>query len=72
MKFSKSPLPFPLLGREMNENKGMTIGRNLLERCRSDHKHIIRVDVCVKAKEEDRFFVELCDRNTKFTYVIIS
>ena len=67
-----SPIPFPLLGREMNEHKGMTIGRNIIDICPPDHKQILKVDVCVKAEEEDRFFVELCDINTQFTYVIIS
>ena len=67
-----SPLPFPLLGIEMNEQKGMAIGPNIIEECFSEHKRIIKVDVCVKAEEEDRFFVKLCDINTQFTYVIIS
>ena len=66
-----SPFSFPLLGREMNEHKGMTIGRNLIDTCPPDHKQILKVDVCVKAEKEDRFFVELCEINTRFSYVII-
>ena len=67
-----SPIPFPLLGREMNEHKSLTIGRNTIDCYPPNHLLVIKVDVCVKAEEEDRFFVELCDTNTKFTYVIIS
>ena len=71
MRFTVSPFPFPLLGTEMDEHKGMIVGRNILDYCPPDHKLIIKVDVCVKAEEEDRFFVELCDINTQFLYVII-
>ena len=66
-----SPLPFPLLGTQMNEHKGMTIGPNVLDDYPPHHKLIIKVVVCVKAEEEDRFFVELCDINSRFLYVII-
>ena len=65
------PLPFPHLGTEMNEHKGMIVGRNILDYCPPYHKLIIKVDVCVKAEEEDRFFVELCDKNMQFLKVII-
>ena len=65
------PFPFPLLGTEMDEHKGITIGRNSLDYCPPDHEFLIKVDVCVKAEEEDRFFVQLCDKNIQFRYVII-
>ena len=71
MTFSKSPPPLPLLGTEINEHKGITIGRNMLQTC-AEGKQLLKVDVYVKAEEEDRFFVELCNIRTKFTYVIIS
>ena len=71
MKFSESPLPFSLLGKEMNEHKGITVGRNELDFCPRDHKLIIKVDVCIKAEKENRFFVELCDTNLRLQYVII-
>ena len=71
MRLSKSPLPFPLLVKEMNEHKGITVGRNVLDYCPPDHELIIKVDVCVKAEEEDRFFVELCDTNMRFLFVIM-
>ena len=66
-----SPLPFPLLGTEMNEHKGMTLGVNLVQSCPPECGFILKVDVCVKAEEEDRFFVELCDTNMRFLFVII-
>ena len=72
VKFLKSPPPLPLLGRQLNEYEGVIIGRNMLELYPSDHNLILSVDVCVKAEEEDRFFVELCDLNMEFTHVIIS
>ena len=65
-----SPLPFPLLGTKMYEHKGMTIDRNRIVYT-PNHKLIIKVDVCVKAEEEDRFFVELCDINERFLCVIM-
>ena len=67
-----SPLPFPLLGIKMNEQKGMTIGPNIIDLCSSEQRLTMKVDICVKAEEEDRFFVELCDINMRFTDVIIS
>ena len=66
-----APLPFPLLGTKMNEYKGMTLGVNFVERYRPEDGFILKVDVCVKAEEEDRFFVELCDKNMQFLKVII-
>ena len=71
MKFAESSQPFPLLGTKLNEHKGMTIGINMIESRLPDYKRIIKVDVCVKAEEEDRFFVEICDINMRFQYVII-
>ena len=71
MKFVESSPPFPLLGTKLNEHKAMTIGINIIESCFPDDGLIIKVDVCVKAEEEDRFFIKLCDVNMVFTYVII-
>ena len=66
-----SPFPFPLLGTKINEHKGMTLGVNFVERYPPEDGFILKVDVCLKTEEEDRFFVELCDKNMRFQYVII-
>ena len=71
MKFVESSPPFPLLGTKLNEHKAMTIGINMIESCFPDDGLLIKVDVCVKAEEEDRFYVELCDTNMRLQYVII-